>query len=80
MFKIILTNNKEDIALTFKVRETPIAKKWFAELCKNYSIYENDRFSNSSDPGELTVTLNLECCAFILKLNKSISDNSFFII
>jgi len=46
MFKIVLTNNIEDGKLIFKVRETPIAKKWFGELCKNYSIHEDDRFSN----------------------------------
>jgi hypothetical protein len=46
MFKIILTNNIEDAELTFKVKETPIAKKWFAELCKNYSILEDNRFSS----------------------------------
>lgn len=46
MFKIVLTNNLEDTEITFKLRETPIAKKWFNELCKNYSIYEDDRFSN----------------------------------
>ena len=45
MFKITLTNNVEDAELTFKVRDTPIAKKWFEELCKNYSIYEDTRFS-----------------------------------
>ena len=46
MFKIVLTNSIEDADLLFKVRDTPIAKKWFSELCKNYTIYEDDRFSS----------------------------------
>lgn len=46
MFKIVLSNGKEDASITFRVRNTPIAKKWFSELCNNYPIYENDRFSN----------------------------------
>ena len=46
MFKLVLTNNLEDAELAFKVKDTPIAKKWFDELCKNYPIYENDRFSS----------------------------------
>ena len=58
MFKIVLTNNIEDTELTFNVRETPIAKKWFAELCKNYSIYENDRFSNWGSNRELINDIN----------------------
>ena len=58
MFRIILTNNKEDIALTFKVRETPIAKKWFEELRKNYPIFEDDRFSNWTTDNCLIDTLN----------------------
>jgi hypothetical protein len=58
MFKIILTNNIEDGELLFKVRETPIAKKWFSELCKNYSIYEDDRFSNWGADNNLIEDLN----------------------
>jgi len=46
MFKLVLTNNLEDAELAFKVKETPIAKKWFGELCKNYPIYENNRFGS----------------------------------
>ena len=46
MFRITLTNGTEDATLIFKVRETAIANKWFEELCKNYSIFENDRFSS----------------------------------
>jgi hypothetical protein len=46
MFKIVLTNSTEDVELSFKVKDTPIAKKWFDELCKNYPIYEYDRFSS----------------------------------
>ena len=58
MFKIILTNNKEDIALTFKVRETPIAEKWFEELCKNYPVFEDTRFSNWNLENDLIDNLN----------------------
>jgi hypothetical protein len=58
MFKIVLTNNIEDGELIFKVRETPIAKKWFTELCKNYSIYEDDRFSNWSVNSNLIHEIN----------------------
>lgn len=58
MFKIVLTNNIEDGELTFKVRKTPIARKWFDELCKNYSIYEDDRFSNWSINYNLINDLN----------------------
>jgi hypothetical protein len=46
MFKIILTNGTEDTELIFKVKDTVIANKWFTELCKNYSIYEDNRFSS----------------------------------
>jgi virulence-associated protein VapD len=58
MFKIVLTNNIEDAELTFKVRETAIAQKWFSELCKNYSIYEDDRFSNWHAGHQLIDELN----------------------
>jgi hypothetical protein len=58
MFKIILTNNTEDAELTFKVKETPIAKKWFAELCKNYSILEDNRFSSWHADSNLIDNLN----------------------
>lgn len=46
MFNVILTNGIEDLSLTFKLRNTNIAKKWFTELSKNYELYETDRFSN----------------------------------
>jgi len=46
MFKVTLTNGKEDLDLFFKVRTTDISKKWYAELKKDYSLYETDRFSN----------------------------------
>ena len=46
MFDVILTNGIEDLSLTFKLRNTNIAKKWFTELSKNYELYETDRFSN----------------------------------
>jgi len=46
MFKLILTDGRENAELLFTVRDTAIAKKWYAELCKNYPIYENDRFTN----------------------------------
>jgi len=46
MFKLILTNGKEDLDITFKVRNTPIARKWFRELSNNYPLFETDRFTN----------------------------------
>lgn len=46
MFNLILTNDKEDISIPFRVRNTAIAKKWFDELSKNYKLYETDRFTN----------------------------------
>ena len=46
MFNLMLTNGKEDISIPFKVRDTNIAKKWYEELCKNYPLYETDRFTN----------------------------------
>lgn len=46
MFNLILTNGKEDTSIPFKVRDTNIAQKWFNELCKNYPLYETDRFTN----------------------------------
>lgn len=46
MFDIILTNGNEDLCLRFKIRNTPIAQKWFAELSKDYELFETDRFTN----------------------------------
>jgi hypothetical protein len=46
MFEVVLTNGVEDLALTFKLRNTNIANKWYTELSKNYELYETDRFSN----------------------------------
>jgi len=46
MFNLVLTNGVEDIKISFTVRSTPIAKKWFKELCNNYALFETDRFSN----------------------------------
>ena len=46
MFEVILTNGVEDLTLTFKLRNTNIANKWYNELSKNYELYEIDRFSN----------------------------------
>ena len=60
MFKVILTNDLEDAELTFKVKETPIAQKWFSELCKNHSIYEGDRFSNWHADYDLIEDLNMQ--------------------
>lgn len=56
MFKIIFTNGIDDIELIFQVHNTIVAKKWFAELCKNYDIFESDRFTNwgnASSVGQL---------------------------
>lgn len=57
MFNLILTNGKEDIIIPFKIRNTNIAKKWYKELCKNYSLYETDRFTNWG-PCDLIKDLN----------------------
>lgn len=46
MFNLILTNDEKDLKLSFKIRDTPIAEKWFSELSKNYELYETDRFTN----------------------------------
>lgn len=46
MFKLILTNGIENAEILFKIRDTKIAKKWYLELCKNYELYETDRFTN----------------------------------
>ena len=46
MFKVVLTNGKEDLSLYFRVRDTDIAQRWFIELQKNYPLYETNRFSN----------------------------------
>jgi hypothetical protein len=46
LFKLILTNGTSDAELYFRVKETPIAKKWFSELSKNYEIFEDTRFTN----------------------------------
>jgi hypothetical protein len=46
MFNLTLTNGSEDLVLTFKLRNTNIANKWFTELSKGYSLYETNRFSN----------------------------------
>lgn len=49
MFKLVLTNDIEDFDIFFKVRKTNIAKKWYNELCKNYPIHEDNRFTNWKD-------------------------------
>lgn len=46
MFNLILTNGTEDLVIPFRIRDTKIAKKWFNELSKNYSLYETERFTN----------------------------------
>lgn len=46
MFNLVLTNNKKDIIIPFKVRNTEIARKWFNELCKDYPLHETNRFTN----------------------------------
>jgi len=46
MFELTLTNGVEDLVLTFKLRNTNIANKWFTELSKDYALYETNRFSN----------------------------------
>jgi len=46
MFKLVLTNNVNDLHLYFKIRDTEIAKKWYDELSKSYPLFETDRFTN----------------------------------
>jgi len=46
MFELTLTNGVEDLVLTFKLKRTNIANKWFTELSKGYALYETNRFSN----------------------------------
>jgi hypothetical protein len=46
MFNLVLTNGLDDLSLEFKLRDTAISRKWFAELSKNYPLYEIDRFTN----------------------------------
>lgn len=43
---LTLSNDSTYKDLYFDIADTNIAKKWAAELNKNYSIYENDRFIN----------------------------------
>jgi len=45
MFEIVLSNNNSETKLSCKLYNTSIAERWFDELQKNYSIYENDRFT-----------------------------------
>jgi hypothetical protein len=45
-FKLSLTNEVEDLVLYFKLLDSNIAKKWFAELSQNYELDEIDRFTN----------------------------------
>lgn len=45
-FDVVLTNDIEDLTLTFKVRDTRIAYKWFTELLKDYELFETNRLSN----------------------------------
>lgn len=46
MFKITLGNGNTTKEIFFRLFETDIAHRWYAELKKNYEIYENDRFTN----------------------------------
>ena len=46
MFDVTLTNGSEDLILSFKVRNTNIAKRWFGELSQDYEILEDQRLSN----------------------------------
>jgi hypothetical protein len=53
IFRLVLTNNEKDYDLHFAVRNTDIAQKWYAELSKNYELYETDRLSNWGNVGLL---------------------------
>jgi virulence-associated protein VapD len=57
MFKLILTNGIDDCEIIFKVRNTTIAKKWFSELCKDYELFETERFTNWNET-DLVTKLN----------------------
>lgn len=77
MFKLILTNGTDDFSLTFKLRDTDIAQKWFLELCKSYELYEVDRFSNWNNNNiidELNSVIDkINCYEYIIdrKINNS---------
>lgn len=43
---VTITNDTDKLDLEFKVRNTPIALKWFNEVSNNYPLYEVDRFDN----------------------------------
>jgi hypothetical protein len=58
-FKIVLTNDSEELNLNFNVKNTDIANKWYQELCKNYELYETNRFSDwGEDYSEIILNLN----------------------
>ncbi len=58
-FKIVLTNDDEDLNLIFNVRDNDTANKWYQELCKNYELYEIDRFSDWGEGySEIILDLN----------------------
>jgi len=60
MFKIIFTNeHNQTTDLLFHLHHTHIAKKWYAELKKGYTIYDNDRFTNWYNQKDLINQLNI---------------------
>lgn len=46
MFSVTFTNGTDDLELFFKLRNTPVAKKWYDELRKDYELYETDRLEH----------------------------------
>ena len=55
-FKVLLTNDSDDLELIFNLRKTTIADKWYQELSKNYELYETERFSDWGDHHSKIIT------------------------
>jgi hypothetical protein len=46
MFRILFTNNESSKWIYFDVYKTNVARMWYKELCNNYKIYEDTRFTD----------------------------------
>lgn len=44
-FELVLGNGQNTVSLFFNIFETDIAQLWANEISKNYSLYEDDRFT-----------------------------------
>jgi hypothetical protein len=76
MFELTLTNGATDLLLKFKVRDTVIARKWFAELSNKYKLDEVDRFSNWGKQSFIS-QLNAQIAIinkYQFKIDKTVSD------